>query len=59
MSRLNNAIHEVNRIDETAAKDQWINNIHPLVKLLLTFIYITLIVSIKEYKPDYLIAMTV
>lgn len=59
MSRLNNAIHEVNRIDETAAKDQWINNIHPLVKLLLTFIYIIFVVSVNEYRLDSLIAMTV
>lgn len=59
MSRLNNAIHEVNRIDETAAKDQWINNIHPLVKLILTFIYIIFVVSVNEYRLDSLIAMAV
>ena len=39
MSKINNAIHEIHQIDTLSLRNQWVNQIHPLVKLVLTIIY--------------------
>lgn len=49
MSKINNAVHEIRTIDTLAARDQWVNQIHPLVKLVLTIGYIALLVSFPKY----------
>ena len=49
MSRINNAIHEIHRMDTLSARNQWVNEIHPLVKLVLTVSYIALLVSFPKY----------
>lgn len=36
MNKLGNALYEIHHMDMLAAKDQWVNKIHPLVKLILT-----------------------
>ncbi|MBQ9886345.1 MAG: cobalt ECF transporter T component CbiQ [Lachnospiraceae bacterium] len=59
MSRLDNAIHELNHIEDVAGRDQWVNNIHPLVKLALTIIYIIIVVSFGKYNLSGLIGMAV
>lgn len=45
MNKTQSAAYAFRRMDETAAKDEWINRLHPLVKLALTFVYIALVVS--------------
>jgi cobalt/nickel transport system permease protein len=49
MSRINRAIYEIQTMDEMAKRDQWVNRIHPLVKLCLTVFYIALVVSFSKY----------
>lgn len=49
MSKIGSAIGEINSIDELAARDQWVNKLHPLVKLALTLFYIVLTVSFDKY----------
>lgn len=49
MSKINNAIHEIHQIDTLSLRNQWVNQIHPLVKLVLTIIYIVLLVSFHKY----------
>lgn len=59
MSKLQSAIREINRIDDLASSDQWLNNIHPLVKLCLTFVYIAVVVSFDKYNILGVAAMIV
>ena len=49
MSKIENAISELYRIDDLANRDQWVNNIHPLVKFVLTILYIVVTVSFPKY----------
>ncbi len=59
MSKLNRALHEIQTIDLMAKEDQWVNRIHPLVKLILTFVYIATVVSFEKYDLTGLIGMSV
>lgn len=49
MSKISNAIYEIHYMDMIAARDQWVNKIHPLVKFVLTVIYISTVVSFQKY----------
>ena len=57
MSKINQAIYEIQKIDSLAKEDRWMNHIHPLVKLLLNLYYITLAVSFHRYDVEGLLAM--
>lgn len=59
MSKTNSAIHEINHIDELSNRDQWINNLHPLVKLVVTIFYIIMVVSFHKYDLNNLITMVI
>ncbi len=59
MADINHAIHEIHQMDRLAARDQWMNHIHPLVKLSVTVIYIFLVVSFNKYDVIGLAAMAV
>lgn len=59
MSKIGNAIHEIHYMDSIAERDQWVNRIHPLVKLLLTIIYIATVVSFYKYDVIGLAGMAV
>ena len=59
MSRIENAIHEIHKLDNMSDQDQWMNNVHPLVKLLLTIGYIALVVSFGKYDIMGLLGMAV
>lgn len=49
MSRISGAMRELQRVDALAARDQWVNGLHPLVKLCVTVFYIVLLVSFPKY----------
>ena len=59
MSKIGSAIHEIHRIDALASRDQWINGIHPLVKLIVTVGYIATVVSFKKYDVVGLAGMVI
>lgn len=59
MSKLNNAIHEIHCMDSLASRDQWVNHIHPLVKLVLTIGYIFVLVSFNKYDVAGITGMVV
>lgn len=59
MSKINNAIYEIHCMDTLAARDQWVNHIHPLVKFILTIVYIAAVVSFHKYDVIGLIGMAV
>ena len=59
MSKIGNAIHEIHQMDTLAARDQWVNQIHPLVKFVLTVGYIMTVVSFPKYDVIGLAGMVV
>lgn len=59
MSKINRAISEVHRMTALAEADGWANRLHPLVKLLVTFLYIAVVVSFTPYDLTGLLGMSV
>lgn len=59
MSKLGNTLYELHTIENLAEKDQWMNRMHPLVKLILTVIYIGVVVSFSKYDLAHLLLMGV
>lgn len=59
MNDIDSKIKEINYIEDQANKNQWMNNIHPLVKLLLTIIYIVFVVSVQKYDLTPLLLLMV
>jgi cobalt/nickel transport system permease protein len=59
MSKIGNAIHEIHYMDTIANTDQWVNKIHPLVKFVLTIVYIAAVVSFNKYDVIGLLGMSV
>lgn len=59
MNKLNRAITEIQTIDELAKRDQWVNRLHPLVKLFLTVFYIAVVVSFPKYQLTGLLGMVI
>ena len=59
MSKLSGAIREIRRMDELAARDTWLNRVHPLAKLLVTLACISVTVSFSKYNLVGLLVMAV
>lgn len=59
MNRAEHAVREIYRMDSAASQDQWINRLHPLVKLLVTVMYIALTVSFSKYDLIGICSMVV
>lgn len=59
MSKIGNAIHEIHHIDTLASKDQWVNQLHPLVKFIITISYIAAVVSFQKYDVTGLAGMVI
>lgn len=59
MSKIGNAIYEIHHLDTIANADQWVNRIHPLVKLFVTIAYIAVVVSFNKYDIVGLAGMVI
>ena len=57
MSRINNAIEELERLENTARRDIWINRLHPGVKVFLTILFAVLTVSFPSTDVPGLLTM--
>ncbi len=57
MNKISHAISEIYRMDTISGREQWINKLHPLVKLILTVFYIAVTVSFPKYNLAALAAM--
>lgn len=55
MSKINNSIYNIRFLDEVAAKKTIIHKLNPVVKLLVTIIYLVFIVSFGKYDIQGLI----
>jgi len=59
MGKINEAVQGIHYIDVVSTQDKWINNIHPLAKLLVTFSYILAVVSFDKYDIAGLAGMSI
>ncbi len=59
MSKIDQSLKDLYGIDTLANKDQWVNRIHPLVKFILTIVYIFIVVSFQQYDLMGLLGMGV
>lgn len=57
MSRLRTALYEIHHMDEMAAREIWLNQIHPLAKLLVTVVFIAVTVSRSKYDVSGVLRM--
>ena len=57
MSKIGQAISEIQSLESLSKQDVWVNRIHPLSKLCLTVFYIAITVSFHKYDLFGLIAM--
>lgn len=55
--RIDSAIRELQTMDRLAKQDRWLNRVHPLGKLLLTVLFVTLTVSFPKYDLAGLLNM--
>lgn len=59
MNKINHAIHEIHTMADLANRNQWVNQIHPLVKLFLTVFYIAVVVSCPNHSLLVLFAFVI
>lgn len=57
MNKFDRAIHEIRTMDSMAERDQWVNRLHPLVKLFITVVYIVTVLSFPRYELTGLLGM--
>ncbi|MBR6322896.1 MAG: cobalt ECF transporter T component CbiQ [Lachnospiraceae bacterium] len=57
MSKIGQAISEIQTLESISREDRWVNRIHPLSKLILTLLYITITVSFPKYALTGLAGM--
>lgn len=59
MNRISEAISDLHKMDMDAGKSGWLQRIHPLPKMLVTFFFILLTVSFGKYELSGLLKMGV
>lgn len=59
MNKIENAIQTIHKLEQQSNKNNLLNKIHPLIKLLLTVIYIILLTSINKYNLEKTVSMLV
>ncbi|MCR5032807.1 MAG: cobalt ECF transporter T component CbiQ [Lachnospiraceae bacterium] len=57
MSKITNALQEIESLDELARRDQGVNRIHPLVKFFVTILYLVVTVSFHRYNVAGVLSM--
>lgn len=59
MSKIEDAIYEIHHMDNMANSNRFLNKIHPLVKLLITVLYIIMLTSINKYDLIKTLSMSI
>ena len=59
MADIHNTLREIEKFDKLQQRDQWVNRIHPLVKVLLTVFYIAIVVSFSKYQLIAILSMSI
>jgi len=55
MTNIINSLYNLRILDDLAKKETFIHKLHPLVKLLTTFVYLTMVVSFGRYEVSSLL----
>lgn len=58
MKNIVDSIHNVRDMDRTAAESKWLQQVHPLSKMLITILYIFLVISFHKYDLSGLCGMS-
>ena len=58
MDSIERKIWELNRLQDIQQRSHWMNNLHPLGKLLISVLYIFLVTSVGKYDVTTLILMS-
>lgn len=58
MNKVQTVIRELHILDEKVNRDVWINNIHPVAKLLVTFCYLLILMSFDKKEITTLLSMS-
>lgn len=59
MSKIGNAARSMGKLDELARRGTWLNRVHPLIKLLITLLYLVLVVSFHAYQLTGILGMAI
>ena len=59
MNKLERTLCDIRHIDVTVERDQWLNYIYPLFKLVVTICFITITVSFSQYNLSGILRMGV
>lgn len=59
MGKIDHALYEIHHMDTMAERNQWVNQIHPLVKFIITVSFIAVTVSFSKYNLSGLLCMGV
>lgn len=57
MTEIEKKLHEIDKLNTLQQADQWMNKLHPLVKVALSIIYIAIVVSVDKYQLGRIIMM--
>lgn len=59
MAKMTDSLHNIRLLDDLARRQNPVNNIHPLIKLLTTVIYLTVVVSFGRYEIMALLPLVI
>ena len=59
MSKINKALQELDKLSQKVSENNWLNNIHPLVKFILTLLYISITVSFSKYDFYEILSLSI
>lgn len=59
MNKIEDAIYQVHHIDNNSNNNNILNKIHPLVKLIISVVYILFLTSINKYNLTITLAMSI
>ncbi len=59
MNIISNAIKTLHYADEMAGRQNWLTQLHPLVKLLVCFVYLFVVVSVPKYDLETIVKLSV
>ena len=59
MRKINKALQELDKLSQKVSENNWLNNIHPLVKFILTLLYISITVSFSKYDFYEILSLSI
>lgn len=57
MTEIEKKLHEIDKLNTLQQRNQWMNKLHPLVKVALSVFYIAIVISVDKYQLGRMILM--